>query len=340
MGLPREHLVPLRQSCIRAISPPLETQCPSLRWTLYPNALPIIRLAQVVSLSQSFPDAQDIECEEGAQAGKTFLIAHATLDLVRLRPNADNAAPSGDGCHEGIAAVAHPGAPGGESDGLGGRPRPLFAHADGRPLARPIGRRAGPECRAPVGTGRRHGRPGHPHPRRGPGLATRAGARAARQSLLEQIAQWKTLSAAGSSAKFALLAHELADRQADLGPAGRHDAAELAIPILQGPLDPGTVDTVEVIGCCEKVLQAAQADSASAVAAALARRADNDLASAAAAALPGAPPAGRIQRSGAVAAGKLGPRLAAWGRRSVAGRLGTIGGGACRCPAEKDGPRG
>ncbi len=113
-------------------------------------------------------------------------------------------------------------------------------------------------------------------------------ARAARQSLLQQIDQWKTLSAAGSSPKFALLAHELADRQAELGPAGRHDAAELAIPILQGPLDPGTEEAVEVIACCEKVLQAAQADPPSAVADALARRAEQDVASAAAAALPDA----------------------------------------------------
>ncbi len=113
-------------------------------------------------------------------------------------------------------------------------------------------------------------------------------ARAARQSLLQQIDQWKTLSAAGSSPKFALLAHELADRQAELGPAGRHNAAELAIPILQGPLDPGTEEAVEVIACCEKVLQAAQADPPSAVADALARRAERDVASAAAAALPDA----------------------------------------------------
>ena len=112
-------------------------------------------------------------------------------------------------------------------------------------------------------------------------------AHAARQTLLEQIDQWKTLSAAGSSPKFALLAHELADRQSELGPAGRHDAAELAVLILRGPLDPGTIDTVEVIACCEKVLRAAQADPAAAVTDALARRADNDAASAARLALQG-----------------------------------------------------
>ena len=67
-----------------------------------------------------------------------------------------------------------------------------------------------------------------------------------------------------------------------------HNAAELAIPILQGPLDPGTEEAVEVIACCEKVLQAAQADPPSAVADALARRAERDVASAAAAALPDA----------------------------------------------------
>ena len=106
-------------------------------------------------------------------------------------------------------------------------------------------------------------------------------AHAARQTLLEQIEQWKTLPAAGSSPKFALLARELADRQAELGPAGRHDAAELALLILRGPLDPGTIDTVEVIACCEKVLRAAQADPAAVVTDALARRADNDTASAA-----------------------------------------------------------
>ena len=99
-------------------------------------------------------------------------------------------------------------------------------------------------------------------------------AEAARQSLLEQIDRWKTLSTAGSSPKLALLARELADRQSELGPAGRHDAAELAVLILHGPLDPGTVDTVEVISCCEKVLRAAQADSPASVAAAVAKRMD------------------------------------------------------------------
>ena len=112
-------------------------------------------------------------------------------------------------------------------------------------------------------------------------------AHAARQTLLEQIDQWKTLSAGGSSPKFSLLAHELADRQSELGPAGRHDAAELAVLILRGPLDPGTIDTVEVIACCEKVLRAAQADPATVVTDALARRADNDTASAARIALRG-----------------------------------------------------
>ncbi|MGO8690585.1 MAG: HEAT repeat domain-containing protein [Thermoguttaceae bacterium] len=106
-------------------------------------------------------------------------------------------------------------------------------------------------------------------------------AEAARQALLEQIDRWKTLSTAGSSPKLALLARELADRQSELGPAGRHDAAALAVVILHGPLDPGTVDTVEVISCCEKVLRAAQADSPASVAAAVAKRMERDALSAA-----------------------------------------------------------
>jgi hypothetical protein len=107
-------------------------------------------------------------------------------------------------------------------------------------------------------------------------------AEAARQSLLEQIDRWKALSTAGSSPKLGLLAHELADRQSELGPAGRHDAAELAVLILHGPLDPGMVDTIEVISCCERVLRAAQADSPASVAAAVAKRIDRDALSAAA----------------------------------------------------------
>ncbi len=106
-------------------------------------------------------------------------------------------------------------------------------------------------------------------------------AEAARQTLLEQIDRWKTLSTAGSSPKLGLLARELADRQSDLGPAGRHDAAALAVVILHGPLDPGTVDTVEVISSCEKVLRAAQADSPASVAAAVAKRIERDTLSAA-----------------------------------------------------------
>ena len=78
------------------------------------------------------------------------------------------------------------------------------------------------------------------------------------------------------SPKLALLAGELADRTGDLGPAGRHDAVPLAVQILQGPLDADSVDAVAVIGCCERVLRAAQADTASLVADALAKRAKTD----------------------------------------------------------------
>ncbi len=112
-------------------------------------------------------------------------------------------------------------------------------------------------------------------------------ARAGRQSLLTEIDHWKTLSAAGNSTRFALLARELSDRRLELGPAGRHDAAELAVLILQGPLDPGTVDTVEVIACCEEVLRAAQADPPELVAEAQAKRAERDVASASNAAAGG-----------------------------------------------------
>jgi hypothetical protein len=103
-------------------------------------------------------------------------------------------------------------------------------------------------------------------------------AQAARQVLVEQIGKWKGLPAANGSAKLALLADELADRAADLGPAGRHDAAELALLILQGPVDQGAVDGVAVISCCEKVLRAAEADPATVVTGALAKRGDADAA--------------------------------------------------------------
>ena len=101
-------------------------------------------------------------------------------------------------------------------------------------------------------------------------------AQAARQTLQERIDHWSSLPGPVGSPKLALLAGELADRTGDLGPAGRHDAVPLAVQILEGPLDADAVDAVAVIGCCERVLRAAQADAASVVTDALAKRAKTD----------------------------------------------------------------
>ena len=61
----------------------------------------------------------------------------------------------------------------------------------------------------------------------------------------------------------AQLAAELADRTEDLGPAGRRAAADLATTILQGPIELGPIDNLDVIASCERVFRAAQADPAS-----------------------------------------------------------------------------
>jgi len=84
---------------------------------------------------------------------------------------------------------------------------------------------------------------------------------AARRALLEQVEQWKKLPASAGAAKMSMLAEELANRASDFGPAGRHEAAEVAMQILQGPVDSDAVDAARVIACCEKVLRAAHAES-------------------------------------------------------------------------------
>ena len=67
--------------CSCAISPPLDKRRPSLRRTPNPVALPIIRLAQAVSLSQTFPNATVIDCEETAQNWEN-LVDYSTATLT------------------------------------------------------------------------------------------------------------------------------------------------------------------------------------------------------------------------------------------------------------------
>ena len=53
-----------------AISPPLDAQCRSLPVREPLITLPIIRLMRVVSLSETFPEFPDGDCEESAQSGE------------------------------------------------------------------------------------------------------------------------------------------------------------------------------------------------------------------------------------------------------------------------------
>ena len=102
-------------------------------------------------------------------------------------------------------------------------------------------------------------------------------AQAARQELLQHIQRWRSLPAAAGSAMLARLAAELADRAGDLTPDGRHAAADLATTILQGPIEAGAINDVEVIACCERVFRATQADSATEEGAAASERLDRQL---------------------------------------------------------------
>lgn len=81
--------------------------------------------------------------------------------------------------------------------------------------------------------------------------------RAAKRTLLAEMARWQRLPSGEASRKLAALAEALAGRVDRLGVEGKLDAADLADRILLWPLDGEAVEPTDVIACCERVLRAA-----------------------------------------------------------------------------------
>ncbi len=86
-------------------------------------------------------------------------------------------------------------------------------------------------------------------------------ARAAEITLRREIARWHRLGVSGSTGRLVILAESLARESPRYSATARQTAAELAMFVLQSPIDRGAIDHGRLMADCETVIRAASADS-------------------------------------------------------------------------------
>ena len=95
----------------------------------------------------------------------------------------------------------------------------------------------------------------------GLGSSRESVARAAGKVIAQRLEAWRSLRTRYSTPLLARLAHELADAAEGFDADAREDAGRFALQILDCRLDRYAVDRCGVIGACQKVIRAAEADA-------------------------------------------------------------------------------